>query len=318
MTETDIPLLGSGDIGAFVRGRLANPEREGPLVVISPAWGSRRYLVSPVQVIERVGDLAEVVLLRDESAARALSQIVGKRLSCYWGAVRVYWPKFDSRRSWPPEHPVWIADQIKNLGPQGFYDDLVETLREGAPNRAPVPGARTALFMRPATATPSSEKRTAELQTSVGELAALVVRTERERDAALARADAAERDRKELSARADRAEDENASLRDQIAQLERSQRNIALDPESVYRFFAQRKASFSLVSGDEPSGDLADIYRDVVKALGGERDKAVVERDAARGESAAAQDAIAEERGHRLAAESQRDEGLEGAGQASG
>ncbi len=284
--------IGPGDIDGFVRERLENPDREEPLVVISVARGSHDYLVSPTQVAEQMGDLAQVVRLEDEDAGWELSRRVGGRLSCYWGAVRLYWPGFDSGTSRAYEHPVWLSQRIRAAGPKDVIDEIAEIISERA-SEAVVPRIDEveAALQEERRQREAAEERLADLRDQIAGV---------------------ERDHKELSARVDGAEDENASLRDQIAQLERSQRNIALDPESIYRFFAQKKAPFSLVSGDEPSGDLADIYWEIVKTLGEKHDEAVSDRDTARDESATAQDALEEERAHRLAAEHQRDEALEG------
>lgn len=87
--------VGSTDVEAFVRERLQKPDRDRPLVVISVARGTPNYLIPPSEAAARLNELAEVVTLTDGDAGWELSKLVGGRLSCYWGAVRLYWPGFD-------------------------------------------------------------------------------------------------------------------------------------------------------------------------------------------------------------------------------
>ena len=102
------------------------------------------------------------------------------------------------------------------------------------------------------------------------------------------------------------------ALKAQVRQLESRLRSVLLDTESIYRFFAQKEAPFSLaLKGDGPSGDLDDLLRDAVKALGAERDRAVSDYEAALDELATARDDVERERKRRHKAERERKAALE-------
>jgi hypothetical protein len=96
---------------------LTDPAREIPIVVVS----ARPDGTSAIDVPKTAGYLAgiaRVVRLVDFDAAMALTREVGKTLSCFEGAVRIYWPGFspDDDRY---EHPLWIAAAIADGGMAG-------------------------------------------------------------------------------------------------------------------------------------------------------------------------------------------------------
>lgn len=61
-------------------------------------------------------DLAGIanVFTIDDDAAWALTDVLGKPLSCYSGAVRMYWPQLDVTRD-PYRHPLWTASKLRSL-----------------------------------------------------------------------------------------------------------------------------------------------------------------------------------------------------------
>lgn len=137
--------LAAVNVEAFVRDELENPDREFPLLVISVVRGTRQYLVDPSLAAERLGAAADVVALLDGEAGWELSQRIGGPRSCYWGAVRIYWPEFtgESRAS---AHPVWFSRRIEQLGPERVVDDIRERIasRLGLPMAPEVgPEAKT-------------------------------------------------------------------------------------------------------------------------------------------------------------------------------
>ncbi|MBI2806883.1 MAG: hypothetical protein HYX68_18035 [Planctomycetes bacterium] len=115
--KSPIPLkpreLEKFDADLFVEETLCSADRWLPVVVISPQQGVRDYLLDPAELQQKLLGHAQVVALRDVGAGRAWTDALGvKELSCYLGAVRLYWPGF-TRRSKPSEHPLYMADSIR-------------------------------------------------------------------------------------------------------------------------------------------------------------------------------------------------------------
>ena len=57
--------------------------------------------------------MAKVYELADKWAAFRLTEEVGKPLSCFGGAVRLYWPRFNDEDD-PFTHPLWMPWQFKD------------------------------------------------------------------------------------------------------------------------------------------------------------------------------------------------------------
>ncbi|MCL4233943.1 MAG: hypothetical protein KJ042_05450 [Deltaproteobacteria bacterium] len=62
------------------------------------------------------------MILIDSAASWGLTDALGRRLSCYDGAIRIYWPKFTLKDD-PHRHPLWTADRLESIG-----DDPRQTL----------------------------------------------------------------------------------------------------------------------------------------------------------------------------------------------
>ncbi|HZZ79967.1 MAG TPA: hypothetical protein VFE62_15720 [Gemmataceae bacterium] len=115
--KSAIPLkpreLDRNDVPLFVEDTLCASDRWLPVVAISPEQGMRDYLIDPNELQQQLLGHAQVVAFRDVAAGRAWTDALrNKELSCYLGAVRLYWPGF-SLRSKPPEHPLYLADSIR-------------------------------------------------------------------------------------------------------------------------------------------------------------------------------------------------------------
>ena len=184
-------------IDAFVRERLQNPHRRQPLVVISMDRGTYDYLVSPEDAAERFARLADVVALADGGAGWELSKLVGGRLSCYWGAVRLYQPGFDSRTSKAYEHRVWLSRRIKTLGPDRVIDEIAEVIS---------PGLESVSEGEDERAHPEPALRVAELEAALAEVNRKREEAEQARDEAVNRATQAEKDSETIRQRLEEAE----------------------------------------------------------------------------------------------------------------
>ncbi len=89
---------------------LTHPGRTVPVVVISKQ-ADERPIVAPDLVARHLAGVAYVVELRDHDAAFTLSDLFTRQLSCYNGAVRVYWPGF-SRDSEMYDHRLWLDQKL--------------------------------------------------------------------------------------------------------------------------------------------------------------------------------------------------------------
>lgn len=121
--------LEAADIDDFVTSSLTNSQRALPAVLVS----IDPYADQPVVDVNKLADtlvgLAEVYVLSDKWAAFRLTDLVGQSLSCFNGAVRIYWPHF-SLDSKPLEHPLRLANSIRWHEENGrsFNDYLLRML----------------------------------------------------------------------------------------------------------------------------------------------------------------------------------------------
>lgn len=101
------------DEGEGLAAEIAHQDRSIPIVVVSV---DRGHLVLP-QLDEKLAhDLAGVanVVRADEDASWALTDVLGAPLSCYWGAVRLYWPRVNGNdRGFDP---LWTAERLRSMG----------------------------------------------------------------------------------------------------------------------------------------------------------------------------------------------------------
>ncbi len=89
---------------------LTEPTRTLPVVAVT---GYEGLLLHPGIADDLSRDLAAlaVVALLDGHAAWRLTQVLGAESSCYNGAIRLYWPRFDPALD-RQGHPVWTARRL--------------------------------------------------------------------------------------------------------------------------------------------------------------------------------------------------------------
>lgn len=92
---------------------LKDPNRSLPLVAISEdgSW--------PDDFLEALrADVAGVslVVTLDDAAAWEVTDNYGRYWSCYNGALRIYWPKWQALQE-PLDHPLWTKERISGLRP---------------------------------------------------------------------------------------------------------------------------------------------------------------------------------------------------------
>jgi hypothetical protein len=121
--------LPASEIDDFVNSALMNSHRALPVVLVSNAPNKGEPVIDVNKLADTLVGLAEVYVLADKWAAFRLTDAVGQSLSCFNGAVRVYWPDF-SLDSNPFHHPLWLGNNIKWHEENGrsFYEYLLRML----------------------------------------------------------------------------------------------------------------------------------------------------------------------------------------------
>jgi hypothetical protein len=126
--ERALPLR-TADIEDFVEHRLLNPDRRLPAITVSRRAYDDEFVIDPDRLGRRLVGLAVVYSLSERGASYRLTDLMPPKLSCYNGAVRVYWPGF-SRDDPPTRHPLYHPDIISKILLQGssLEDRLFERL----------------------------------------------------------------------------------------------------------------------------------------------------------------------------------------------
>jgi FtsZ-binding cell division protein ZapB len=96
----------------FVNDVLLAKERALPVIVVSPDVWTERPVVQPDALQKAVAGFAQVAVLSDKRVAFRLTDKIGKELTCFDGAVRVYWPDFTLADD-PFMHPLYLGRSIK-------------------------------------------------------------------------------------------------------------------------------------------------------------------------------------------------------------
>ncbi|MDT8342495.1 MAG: hypothetical protein RQ751_13370 [Longimicrobiales bacterium] len=103
--------LAERDVVDFVRSVLLAPARREPVAVLSP-FEEGGFAMPPDEVARELLGLAPLYVIGAHRTTFRLSDAVGdKRLSCFWGALRIYMPGF-SLSDDPLDHPLMVADRL--------------------------------------------------------------------------------------------------------------------------------------------------------------------------------------------------------------
>ncbi len=141
-------------IDAFVRDVLLSESREYPVAVLAPKEDGS-YVIPPADIATELLGLAQLNLLeRHQSTFRLTDALGDRRLSAYWGALRVYLPGFTCADD-GTTHPLVVADRL--IDPV-MRAELVGRLAQRAARRIQVPpGVEERRRRRVATTAPSAE-----------------------------------------------------------------------------------------------------------------------------------------------------------------
>ncbi len=95
---------------------LLDESRALPIVLVSQDAATGEPLRPPAEVQGRLVGLAHVYEIT-RAASYELTDELGKKSSCFNGAVRVYWPRFKPEE-WP-RHPLYLPEKVRALTERG-------------------------------------------------------------------------------------------------------------------------------------------------------------------------------------------------------
>lgn len=119
----------AADVPGFVTADLLDASRRLPIVVFSRDPFSETFIDDPDAAADQLFGFAEVVVLEDRDATFALTHALGKRLSCYEGAARIYWPAF-TRDADVYQHPLFLRERARERFPEGFANAIYAELNQ--------------------------------------------------------------------------------------------------------------------------------------------------------------------------------------------
>ena len=102
------------EAGEALAEEIQRPDRTVPVLVTSTNRGSVTLPDLDEKLAYDLAGLASVVVV-DEDASWALTDVLGAEFACYWGAVRLYWPHFERSQD-RYVHPLWTADRLLESG----------------------------------------------------------------------------------------------------------------------------------------------------------------------------------------------------------
>ena len=103
---------GLGDLLALLTSEL----RKLPVVLLSPYARGEANLIDAAKLARNLAGVAVVVHVKDPELTWDFADEVGRQLSCFNGAARIYWPGF-SMASDPRSHRLFFGAWIEQAGP---------------------------------------------------------------------------------------------------------------------------------------------------------------------------------------------------------
>lgn len=128
-------ILSSETIEGFVNDTVLSESRNFPIAVLSPLEDGA-YVLPPEELATELLGIAPLFAIDKHPTTFRLTDLMGdKRLSCFWGALRIYQPEF-SCASPPEEHPLLLRDLLTDPFQRA---ELVGRLAVAARSRVSVP-----------------------------------------------------------------------------------------------------------------------------------------------------------------------------------
>ena len=107
--------LQPGSLDLFLK-LLSSDSRTLPVVLLSPYARGESNLIDADQLARNLAGMAVVVRIHDPEVTWDFADEVGRQLSCFNGAARIYWPGFSNEAD-PRGHRLFFGDWIANVGP---------------------------------------------------------------------------------------------------------------------------------------------------------------------------------------------------------
>jgi len=107
-----VEMIRPPQVQAYVDDVLLAGNRALPVIMVSPDNWTEHPLVRPDELMQELRGFAHVAALGDKWAAFKLTDSVGRYLSCFNGAVRIYWPGF-TRTDEPFAHRLFLPDSVR-------------------------------------------------------------------------------------------------------------------------------------------------------------------------------------------------------------
>ena len=116
------------EVTDFVESQLCSQDRALPILLISPDSNFAFY-AAPDDLADKLAGLCTVVVLETQAATFKLTDLVGKELSCFNGAARLYWPGV-SPKSNPWQHPLFLPAAIERYeqARAGFHGEIIANI----------------------------------------------------------------------------------------------------------------------------------------------------------------------------------------------
>jgi len=95
---------------------LASDLRRLPVILLSPYARGESNQIDPIKLARNLAGVAVVVRVEDPELTWDFADEVGRQLSCFDGAARIYWPGF-SKTSDPRGHRLFFGSWIEQVGP---------------------------------------------------------------------------------------------------------------------------------------------------------------------------------------------------------
>lgn len=95
---------------------LTSDLRRLPVVLLSPYARGELNQIEPTKLARNLAGVAVVVRVADPELTWDFADEVGRQLSCFNGAARIYWPRF-SKVSDPRSHRLFFGSWIEQVGP---------------------------------------------------------------------------------------------------------------------------------------------------------------------------------------------------------
>ncbi|PYC46319.1 hypothetical protein DI396_16100 [Litorivita pollutaquae] len=94
---------------------LTSDLRKLPVVLLSPYAHGELNQIDPAKLARNLAGVAVVVCVEDPELTWDFANEVGRQLSCFNGATRIYWPGF-SKASDPRSHRLFFGSWIEQVG----------------------------------------------------------------------------------------------------------------------------------------------------------------------------------------------------------